>query len=40
MLRFRRLLKNNVEDIFDEFGDSVSNEEKISILNSLIKELL
>ena len=35
-----KLLKNNVEDIFDEFGDSVSNEEKISILNSLIKELL
>lgn len=35
-----KLLKNNVEDIFDEFGDSVSNEEKISILSSLIKELL
>lgn len=35
-----KLLKNNVEDIFDEFGDSISNEEKISILNSLIKELL
>lgn len=35
-----KLLKNNVEDIFDEFGDSVSNEEKISILNSLIKDLL
>ena len=35
-----KLLKNNVEDIFDEFGDSVSNEEKIIILNSLIKELL
>ena len=35
-----KLLKNNVEDIFDEFGDSVANEEKSSILNSLIKELL
>lgn len=34
------LLKNNIEDVFEEFGDAVSNEEKISVLNNLIKDLL
>ena len=34
------LLKNNVEEVFDEFGDSVSNEEKIKILTKLIGEMM
>lgn len=34
------LLKNNIEDIFEEFADSVSNEEKIKILSRLIKKML
>ena len=34
------LLKNNIEEVFDEFGDSVSNEEKIKILTKLIGEMM
>lgn len=34
------LLKNNIEEIFEEFGDSISNEEKIKILTNLIKKMM
>lgn len=34
------LLKNNIEETFEEFADSVSNEEKIMILARLIKEMM
>lgn len=34
------LLMNNIEEAFEEFADSVSNEEKIKILTKLIKEMI
>lgn len=34
------LLKNNLESILDEFSESVSTNEKISILNDFIKKML
>lgn len=34
------LLKNNLESILDEFSDSVSTNEKISILSEFIKKML
>ncbi|MFR1524209.1 MAG: hypothetical protein ACLSUV_01695 [Bacilli bacterium] len=34
------LLKNNLESILDEFSDSVSTSEKISILSEFIKKML
>lgn len=34
------MLLNNVEEVFEEFADSVSNEEKIKILTKLIKEMI
>lgn len=35
-----KLLKNNLEEALEEFGDSVSNEEKITILRKLINEII
>ncbi|MEG0978332.1 MAG: hypothetical protein RSE56_03755, partial [Bacilli bacterium] len=34
------LLKNNIESVFDEFADSVSSKEKLSILRNIFKKLL
>lgn len=34
------LLKNNIENTLYEFGDSVSNEEKIAILTNMINKIL
>lgn len=34
------LLRNNIEEVFEEFAESVSNEEKIMILTKLIKEMI
>ena len=34
------MLMNNIEEALDEFGESVSNEEKIRILTKLIKEMI
>lgn len=34
------LLRNNISDVFDEFADSVSTEEKINILKQLIKKMM
>lgn len=35
-----KLLKNNIDEVFSEFGDSVSPEEKIQILMGYLKELM
>lgn len=35
-----KLLQNGVESIFEEYGEAVSNEEKIMILSKLIKNLM
>jgi len=34
------LLKNSIEDVFDQFGQSVSTEEKVSILTELLGKLI
>lgn len=34
------MMKNNIESVLEEFGDSISNDEKISILTSLISKIL
>ena len=34
------LFQNSVESVFDEFGESVSTEEKIAILSSMLKKYL
>ena len=34
------LLMNNIEEAFEEFADSVSNDEKIKILTKLIKKMI
>lgn len=35
-----KLLENNIQSIIEEFGGSVSNEEKLSILSNMIKDML
>ena len=34
------LLKNNIESVLDEFSDSVSSEDKVTILTALLKRLI
>ena len=34
-----RLLMNNIDEAFEEFGDSVSNEEKIAIMMKYLNRL-
>ena len=34
------LLKNNIESVLDEFSDSVSSEDKVTILTALLKKLI
>lgn len=34
------LFKNSLESVFDEFGESVTNEEKIMILRQMIKDMM
>lgn len=35
-----KLLENGVESVFEEYGEAVSNEEKIAILSKLMKKLM
>lgn len=35
-----KLLRNNMESILDEFSESVSSEDKVSVLSELLKKLL
>ena len=34
------MIKNNLESVFEDFADSVSKEEKISILAGMLKDLM
>ena len=33
-------VKNNIESVFEEYGDSISSDEKLSILLNVIKTLI
>ena len=35
-----KLLENNLSGVFEEYGDSVTNEEKIAILSKMLKKLM
>ena len=34
------IVKNSLESVFDEYGESISNEEKVKILLSMIKKIM